>query len=312
MSGQKKLLSRGAKRSVDEVSNFYTKIDRAFQKDPRYRKELMEEEYPMRRLKVLKNRPKTGDKPYFISPVLHFCVPGPMSTCSKAAIWEEQEPCFFSEKSGTGPRCMYFIESCGNHCDCTEAQKLSLGQDVDLKKFEEDKKYREAMGDTDIWDEKKIIREIKKIFDTKKLKYDEMPIEVLQERVDSNKLYLDGASGLYLDLERNVYYSGGGTFLKEHTRKRIEQKVRQKHDLYVKYNIKRDVAIEDVLTSEFDDYMDEVAEPTDFITDIDVVELHKVDGIYFDKDKKVYVVKSTGGMYEHRHHTNVYDLVGRQ
>ena len=58
--------------------------------------------------------------------------------------------------------------------------------------------------------------------------------------------------------------------------------------------------------------MTSLEEPSDFITDVDVVELHKVDGIYYDNDKKIYIVKSTGGMYEHRLHTNVWDLVGKQ
>ena len=305
---QKSILAAGAKKSVGEVTEFYTKVDKEF------RDVLRGQGAGEYKVKILKNRPSTGDHPKFISPVSSLCVPGDMSKCSEQ-IWDRQCSCFFGEEATGSPRCMYFVFD--EYCDCNEAQRAAVGQPVDLKKFKEDKKLRSAMGDTSIWDEKKILAEIDKLFDVKKLKYDDMPIEVLQERVENSKLYYDSYRNRYIDTEWEVVYSANGVFLEKVNRERIEKNIRKEHDIRIKYNLECDaeveeLLIEDVLNHEFDDYMTSLEEPSDFITDVDVVELHKVDGIYYDNDKKIYIVKSTGGMYEHRLHTNVWDLVGKQ
>ena len=324
-------------------------------------------EHRIERMKVLKNRqPQEGEMPYKFKPpsVISFCVPGDMSTCGREGNWEAQEPCFFSEKSSTSSRCMYYIFD--EYCDCHEAQMVAVGQVVNLQKFKEDKKFRASMGDTDIWDEKKILLEIEKEYATKELKYKGIPVEVLQERLNEGDLWFDSFNEQYLDLKRDICYDLTGEWDEEKTRAKIVKKIRSKHDLKVKYNIQTDqevmaalnniatqeghfiyvddsettakinklakfvsdtigeqtngingeLQIADVLNSEFDDYMTELedSEPCDFLLEDDIMQLSCVAGIHFDNDKKVFIVRSTGGMYERRPNTdiNIYDLVGRQ
>lgn len=57
--------------------------------------------------------------------VPNFCQPGVMSSCTAGISWEQQNKCFFSEKSKDHNRCMFFMgerEADDNICDCFKAQ----------------------------------------------------------------------------------------------------------------------------------------------------------------------------------------------
>lgn len=53
--------------------------------------------------------------------IICFCQNGLMSQC-KAPSHPESVACHFYEKSAVADRCMFFIESINDHCDCYKAQ----------------------------------------------------------------------------------------------------------------------------------------------------------------------------------------------
>jgi hypothetical protein len=53
---------------------------------------------------------------------INFCISGTMSRCSAGTTWQEQKKCKFARKSTSGNKCMYYIESIEDHCDCVVAQ----------------------------------------------------------------------------------------------------------------------------------------------------------------------------------------------
>ncbi len=53
---------------------------------------------------------------------INFCIPGTMSRCGAGTTWQEQKKCKFARKSTSGNKCMYYIESMDDHCDCVVAQ----------------------------------------------------------------------------------------------------------------------------------------------------------------------------------------------
>jgi len=102
----------------------------------------------LRQMTILKNRGVS--RSFDPENIYCLCIQGPMSRCSQSGVWDKQEICFFSEKSITSPRCMYWIEKIDGHCDCMEAQTYSKGQSVDLKKFRKDKIRRSILGNKEI------------------------------------------------------------------------------------------------------------------------------------------------------------------
>jgi hypothetical protein len=175
-------------------------------------------------VKILKNRSYSANQ----EDIICLCLQGPMSRCSQVGVWDKQSICFFSEESMTGPRCMYWIESIDCHCDCMEAQKYSKGQFVDLKKFRKDKIRRLILGNKEIWDEPKILGQIKSIMADKISKYKNVDIPTLQSRYNDGKL--SGVGHLF-DQEWEVFYTGGGTFIEGDTRKFTEGQIRSAHDI---------------------------------------------------------------------------------
>jgi len=158
---------------------------------------------------------------------------------------------------------MYWIETINGHCDCMEAQRFSRGESVDLKKFRKDKIRRSILGNKEVWDESKILDQIKTIFERKRSKYEMVDIQILQTRYNDGTL----ASTTTLteplfDSEWEVYYTSQGNFLKDLTQEHIEEQIRGAHDidcmvnLLVKheeihdkfrYNKKTDVEMSDIM-----------------------------------------------------------------
>ena len=66
-------------------------------------------------------RAKMNKRNKHIEPI-NFCRPGTMSRCGAGTIWKEQKMCKFSRQSTQGNKCMYYIESIEDHCDCVVAQ----------------------------------------------------------------------------------------------------------------------------------------------------------------------------------------------
>ena len=213
-----------------------------------------------RQMRVLKNR---GRKTLNQADIISLCLQGTMSRCSQIGVWDKQSICFFSEESMTSSRCMYWIETINGPCDCMEAQRFSRGESVDLKKFRKDKIRRSILGNKEVWDESKILDQIKTIFERKRSKYEMVDIQILQTRYNDGTL----ASTTTLteplfDSEWEVYYTSQGNFLKDLTQEHIEEQIRGAHDidcmvnLLVKheeihdkfrYNKKTDVEMSDIM-----------------------------------------------------------------
>lgn len=86
--------------------------------------------------KILKNRSPSGRTNFLIPDTMSVCSQTDNSNNHPKTSWAKQSECFFSIKSVVENRCMYWDGNLDGHCDCVEAYRDKIGQDVDTTRIE--------------------------------------------------------------------------------------------------------------------------------------------------------------------------------